>query len=932
MPASTDEKPTPAQLQADEEMAAIKNLTQQVSVEYGVSESLTLEQKAEIAKRSLRAWNLDPSCEPAAYYACLFHLALYPKAQTNSSEYIKDAYLSNIKLGEKYFALFGEKVDPLHYYHLSIMLTNMRHISPKKKMIYLAQTGFWELRNMQKCHTNFHIVVWGHLLAYITLIPDNELNDELEYWRKIYESEFLPSYKIFLEKHYTSYGEFSSCWEIVEATFYARLKNWKQTRTCLQQAANKYPQSNVYRWNIEKPCDISDRIQKLLRIAGDPEWKTWMPVFTSRPAAELQKESLFSLLLSYSTRFNGAFEMHPKLFLPSPLMLPFKVVKLPDVQSVSTQIGLKDVNLKCVQPCGVINDKWMLFVTPILHDVINQRYDSTLCIGERVHMYDVEEPVCKNLSEAPWPTYPVPSLRKKIDDGQNVHTYRVISYYIQNGDSQDDWTLWVGTMHHGLAKITHNRKNEWGGRWYTMQDGLPEKSTIANILPGVYKGMTGMLVFVQYDYRINSRNTSAVFFIALSDDKIYLIKDKISDSCQIAFPGRNGFIVPLSGGWGNDGVCMSSIRSIDGWADFCKEDVEYLNTHDIANATISGTNLAYLSGWLGIRRNGRKDKISFSRNDAELYKEDGSRKILCKSPIHRLYDGATRLGAEGILFQEPRPFLMGRIEAMALCGEKVCLVINYRNDFQRHDDMIFMFFWEAGNGDNPFVNDKWYGPFVWNGDKDIAAVVPDADGFIWMVVHKSISPGICRINADEAIKIAETNNKVYSSSELFDMYYNAIGPGKWQQQLKLLYANGEKKKVLERLDEIIKKNSSEKNQNYCDAIMFKAAIYASNKDTYNDSIQCYQKLLAEDLGPEYQYLAKRNIGTLNYQMGDYQKAIDMLCALPNDLDVSQSSQQTLGAADCTILNQAVQKYWLGYYLKQAKVKLATQQKDKGGQN
>lgn len=919
------DKLTSEQLQAREEMAAIKKLTDKMHPRYPVDNSLTKEQKMEIARRSLRAWNLDPLYEPAAYFACQFNLELYGVGVSKSYEASNEVADSFFKVCDKYFDVFGDKTNPQHYYNLHVTLSFAGHepqLSRRRMKVY-ANMGVCELAHMELTCSTAHVQLWQNLDGYVLRIPDNEVEQEFIFWKKFYEDKYLPAYKIFQQKKCKSWGEILGCWELIEAIFYARLHNPQEVRSLLQRIADKYPADVTRIWALNKR-DTKQTVSGLLEIAGDPQWNTWMPKFAD-DSEEKRKLQLLNGLTDYTGRFNKRMALDIGSVFPEPLQLPADIVPMPRVKIYSDQ-DMYVFSPNCVQPCGVINDDWMLYITPILHNVANSDSDFMLCVSRRKPLIDRNSPTCSNLEEAPWPEYPMKLPDSPQKKSNREHRLRAFSYYAQPGLSPDDWTLWVGTRYHGLAKITHESGDKWGGRWFTVMDGLPPRTYISNIYRGIFKGRRGLILHVEYDYSVNSDHAGALFFLDVNTDKLYLIKDGIWRSCQIEFPGRHFFHLPIIFSFINGGHYFSDNHSMNEFADFSKTDIAYLAAHDIAQADISNTKAHYLSFGLGVSRQGRDDKLVIQKDRIELYDKNYNFKTVMETLPFFITNGTSTIGREGILFYPPRPMILGIIEAATPYKDMICIVTNYNKYQNATNRMMRLFFWQPGTKDNPFVDDKWYGPFVWNGCQAISSLLPDDAGYIWMTSIGKENPTIFRIDVEKALDYARKEGRVHSSNELLDLYYRGFDRGQWRESLRLYLANGRREFVLESLEKIIRENSQAKNEDYLDAVMFKAAIFSGSKVNFQDSINCYLKILGETQLPEYQYLATRNLALMYFKCGNYEKSVEMFDKIPPGLIIPQHYRENKGVEICNVLECSMYNDTLKYYSNQARRKLAEQKK------
>ncbi|KPK46316.1 MAG: hypothetical protein AMK72_09950, partial [Planctomycetes bacterium SM23_25] len=816
-----------ARRQAQAELESVKHLTKVPSGE------LSHAQSARIAGRALRAWHLNPASEQAAYLACTYAKYLHPTdSKGNLPEH---AYWSAIELCKRYHDQFGPKAG--HYREVANarftagwrIYARAEPVSWRRRFCLecphtpalfrpgremargLADVAWWELAHRERSGNT--IEVWlAWVMKYIPHIPAGQLQEELDYWRTFYNERFLPAWKAAPASASGSGNQKSYCWEILLATFYARMEEPEKVRQCLQRAAAKYPRSDRGVWR-----DRGQFISVLLKHAGDPQWKTWKPEFSAVAKVPVRSDALTSLV-AYHNR-NHSHRRSPAAllgkgwdrFLPAPAVVPAARVIIPkEVQDKGLRPSRYEQPRK-TQPFGVIGDDWILFVAPGLDDYLNLETDTHLFVARREPLLGRAVSVTSTFYSLPWPDYP---RVRKSKRGDNL----VITDYLVRDAKGGAFTLWVGTAYHGVAKIARGTGGKTAGRWYTPEDGYPQGHTVYGLWPGRYKAASGILMLLA---EREAKRASLYFLNPKTHKFTFLAKDPWPT--RIRYP--DGTIACISG---TRPFVNEVERSLPAWNSMQAGGVltnagrKALETLDLAKATFSASALgghvmAYdaESGVALAIGAGRLAESNISAFDVGRNKAHTVSRTLPASSDRF----EQPLGMEGLSIGTRCTVPLGYITTAVAVGQYVCIGMNYRDhNWTRTGDMLFI--WKPGaNLASPLKGDRWYGPFRLPAGRRIVGMMPDPKGCLWASTYDS---HLFRVDVAAAVRDAQRTGRVFDSKTFMDRYLGALT--KWRDKVRFHMSNQEIDKAIAEIDrQWAALDSASPKHERTDLLMFKAA-------------------------------------------------------------------------------------------------------------
>lgn len=874
---------------AAEEMQSLEYLVGKRNGKYLESEFRTEEQKAIIAQRALRAWNLDPLNEEAAFWACYYHRFLYPHAKENMANFVPEAYEATAKIGDEYIACFGE-TNPLHYYNFWLMRSS-NHTASDKPLRVEGICCVWELKNMPLCRSNTHQFFFHAIASHLLRTPTPELDSEFAYWKDFYAKQYLPAYMIFKSKNYKAWGGIRCSWEQAQAVYYARRGDSKKVRELLQSLADKHPEYDKSVW--EASYDFN--IPKLLKMAGDVDWETWKPKF----AEKLPEHTLQHALAYYVSRNNPTPPNDPTLFMPPPIKLPItKVNYFTDNES--------DMEYGRIQPVGIVCKNDMLFMAPLFLMQNDLGFDVKLYLASRKEITrQFGNPVINiHLVQIPFPEYPIPEKRKKRDYPFSPY-YDVIDYLAEKDDN-DNLVLWFATRCHGLVRIERSKTGKFTGRWFTVHDGLKDATSINGIERAKFDGKKGLLLMCHSQNEAFNKNE--LYFFE-PDSTTWKLLGKCAENIRIAFENGQQTIFGTGRTLGKYSITSLCNMRPSGAA----TSKEMLLKNDMKTAKINDIPIRGYS--IVVPSFDNRGFYAFEFNIFAYSFSRGISKPLISTLdecLRRLYAVEDHPGWAGIQGFTKIEAPIGYINGVVKINDYFCIAMHFaQENLRSRKDRIFL--WQPSKYENPIKDDRWLGAFTWAGDAPIESMIADPEGWLWLAGRDTATSWI--VDMRKGTQIAKERKQVWSSQQWLKMYEEGFKKD-WRLWAKYLAGQGQADKSLGVIDEVIATAKKQNDSNLLiDAIMLKAAILSNNHATIKNALSLFREALSKTSDPAVQYLAKKDLGMLYYDLKDYKHAESFLSQIPDKVEI-----QYVTSGEAYKYSYLVDTP-VGYYLKKSREKL-----------
>lgn len=905
----SNENMTPAQLQARDEMNALRPLAE--SITYGYFWPETRKEAQKVYTRSMRAWNLDPTNEEAAYYVCRSNPANYEFKDKSNGKYSCDVYKQTDEFCKKYLDFFGQRNEQHHYEICLQRQICLREYGTLKEQYEI----FLKLVMLELQYPKYARASCPHgFIRWLEYISGQMSEDELQQAYPIWQNFITETYNPFLmQRDGTLYKEAirrSSCPELLEATYWAYMKEPLKARAAITKAAAIYPKDMEKSWSSSFCKTPQETISSILRIAGDSEWQTWQPEFTLISPLVTGNCEVTNNLINYVKRNDPDMPNDWKNYFPyvNKLQLRYAKINL-DIPEMPKDEAAKYTfpsNLHYIPMCPFDGDSQLFFSRS--YRCMDDGEDTLLYYSSRSPLLADKSEICVNLNYIPWPEHPIPATRQHLRGQQ----YIVTDYYLETLNGKTE-TMWIGTASHGIVRFSRNKNGKWRGRWITFCNGLPDKSTICGIFPAKYKGQKGVLVSARYSAHVNGiqyRDVWDNYFIDEATTSVILLNHV---PLPYAVNLENGPSVLLT----PSGVIFSPRKPTPPtWLSLqtAAEATDYgsLKKYDIENATFLKFSNAWWPGYYAIK---------FT---PDSYLEEYSlihNKFTKLSKIFTAFggwhtDGTIYDQIAGLKIRKKIPYYLPDKVCTIKAGKFICMVINNHNTPGYENVMII---WKPGSlPENPLTHDSWYGPFELPEKLQIESVSRDPDNYLWMRLENG---GLYRLDIEKSVADAQKAGQKWTSRQLRDGYIKMLSSFDWRHKAHYYLAEKQIQQAISFLDDKISEFKTAGDlQSQQDAMMFKAAALSFAVYDYKSAIDTYENILRLSQDSGIVYLAKRNMGIITFFDGQYGRCVECLSKLTPDI---QMSYPFYTGDKMTIQPQVNSQKIIDNYIHKAKEKIAT---------
>lgn len=869
-----DDRNSLAVQQSLEEMNAIKEFTGQIQEEFADSQKLTRTQKAEMGRRSMRAWNLDPCNEYAAYIACISYRWTFPGS--NDPQYGDthgpEARKETARLIHKYIEQFNE-ANPKHLQSLEYLRTQYGwRISRWEYFDAMKNLGLLEMKYGDFFYPEMYQSFLYALKCYMQDISIKNIHEEYQRWKDFYFNIYYPLWCKAYKSGKINKGIYYF-WELVEAEYYFRLNQHDKVKEILQKAADKYPSDDKYAWG--EMGDTKYFLDMIIGCSDSRPYEGWKLKFHASQPVKNSQQVFVEKLREFCLRVNKPNPEDISQFLPEPIPLRYSIETLPAIDCTSDAQTRKYSLENSVQPIGVINGKYWLYVSPVMHDRPNLLYDNCLAVGPNLDN-KASEGDGGRLIELPWPAYSAPEDKVKKPNGQKANLFHITAYWVQPGKSDGNFTVWAGTLYHGVARWRYRDGKITDSRWFTSHDGFLSNRAVSDIIPAKYRGNAGLLVCSTDS---SSQYGMVLFFLDYATDKIVLLKKHIGQFCKLKSSSGREMIFPFTL-FNVTSTIFSSNYSLCSWGDLIRNTWADILCEDIGDMKIENCPAYYSEISFAVHHG--KDKISWIGGNIAGMLDAKYSKIFTLNLLDM--DAGRDNKRMGIYMPRNPTAIIGTVENMSNCGGTIVATAWRREKNTNRRVNYSLFLWQPGK-DNAFVDDKWYGPFSMEYDWDIVNIFPGDKSNIWLIDKKNGNRHL-KVNIDELIDIAKSHGNVFTTLQQMDKFLLSIR-GDWRVYVRGLAGNGRPAQAVGILDGIIAENAKKHNVDYFDALILKAAVYAKNEDAQKKALEIYEKILKEADGPEYKFLAGKSAGMICYNLKDYAQAIKYLSGVRKFPEVAE---------------------------------------------
>ena len=293
--------------------------------------------------------------------------------------------------------------------------------------------------------------------------PPNSLEDERAHWRKVWKSvESLE-------------GDLPP-WEFIELSYHVRQQDAKGMRHTLAHLAQRYPKSHANVWWGTKDFMGQPawkvRLSRWLKLAGDPEWKTWEPSFEAPNSSSLgwDVHEYDAFLEKINPAMPQAWDHET-----APLLVTDKIsLESERLEKIADRI---DSFRPLLSAGGFM---WICQPAPVQYKKPRHLLLASL---ETLKKAGDEVPV--KLQSVAWP--PSPTDDGKVDKGPVIRSWATT---IEQGLP----AVWIGTEAHGLARFDLV-EGEWKSRWYSASEDVG--MDILMVRPCLHAGKPKLLILSQ---------------------------------------------------------------------------------------------------------------------------------------------------------------------------------------------------------------------------------------------------------------------------------------------------------------------------------------------------------------------------------------------------------------------------------------------------
>jgi hypothetical protein len=316
-----------------------------------------------------------------------------------------------------------------------------------KAWVYRYAEGFYlsNTDSRYKTPNRFSAFSTYLYMFLIHCIPEDNLDEEHEYWRAYYSQKSDP---IVRRKNFQDFMNTRPLpWSLIDATFQARKKNVQGVKQAIERLAREVPTSVKKVWGWDRKYSPA-RMPLLLRAAGAKDWKTWRPTNKARASINISIDQMDAFTARLKGGGTSVWDMGKATPLPAIKMNIPKLKERPErwsLKNIGRAVDIQGMfmvgdELWVVMWMNTLQSHHALFVLPV------KRTGSRVTFGE-----------CKKI---PWPER---LGKKKVRPKyRTFHVTRI----------RKTMTVWIGT-YSGLARF--DRINgKWQGCWYTQRDGLPK--------------------------------------------------------------------------------------------------------------------------------------------------------------------------------------------------------------------------------------------------------------------------------------------------------------------------------------------------------------------------------------------------------------------------------------------------------------------------
>ena len=445
--------------------------------------------RAAIARRALRASHLDPTNEDAAFYAALTVDSFYFLRGQERSHACTERVILEC---QRYLDRFRK--TPVFENHTYTILQQIHGTyqaladlcgetdgwgdSSNRDLAYryarvmlpaMAQVDVIELAHGYGVEMN----AWAdaHLLteALFLLCPEEELDAQYQWWRKFWEKEIQPLKRDDLPS-----------WEYPSLGYYVRKKDVQGLRQALTALAKKG--SSASRWLWDGPV----RARRYLRMADDPEWKTWTPTFVKEKGVyRFGKNECHAFFSRLCPPMPDVFEC-----LQSPKFPAETTIQFP---ADAVQYGMSARYMRQqapIQPLCVAQGRlWLCSPGLLKQDRGNLHKDFRLYTADMKEIENRSGKIAVELTQIEWPEHSADAKK----NGEKPPPLIVRCAAVEKTRQGD--RVWIGTCHHGVACFWQEA-GEWRSRWYNGAAGLPGPS-VFHIAPCIHQGKEKILLLTR---------------------------------------------------------------------------------------------------------------------------------------------------------------------------------------------------------------------------------------------------------------------------------------------------------------------------------------------------------------------------------------------------------------------------------------------------